>query len=179
MTSWGIKRGTFHLQWVNPPGLGSAKASWMKTFSFFSCAKARPITVLSLPLMGSQQPSDGLFSPMEVRTNHLPMCTGPLGTCPSGMVLHIKNFALHGLISHKDHSNVNHVSSLKLSNICIKILIDHPIAQKYYKGLQYKAEEKDKTPYWASIHKKRKVSKGYHPSHVNQCDVVKGCLGLG
>jgi hypothetical protein len=30
-----------------------------------------------LPLL-SQQPSDGLFSPMEVRANHLPMCTGPL-----------------------------------------------------------------------------------------------------
>jgi len=31
--------------------------------------------VLHLP---SQRPSDGLFSPMEVRTNHLPMCTDPL-----------------------------------------------------------------------------------------------------
>jgi hypothetical protein len=142
MTSWIIKRGTFHLQWVNPPGLGSAKVFWMKTISFFSRAKTLLVTVLSLPLMGSQQPSDGLFSLMEVRTNHLPMCTGPPGTCPSGMVVHIKNFALHGLISHKDHSNVNHVSSLKLSNICIKILIDHPLAQKYYKGLQYTAEEK-------------------------------------
>jgi hypothetical protein len=31
--------------------------------------------VLHLP---SQRPSDGLFSPMEVRTDHLPMCTDPL-----------------------------------------------------------------------------------------------------
>jgi hypothetical protein len=91
------------------------------------------------------------------------------------MVLHIKNIALHGLISHKDHSNVNHVSSLILSDICIKTLIYHPIAQRYYKDLQYKAEEKDKTPYWASIHKERKVSKGYHPSHVKQGDADKGC----
>jgi hypothetical protein len=96
------------------------------------------------------------------------MCTGPNGTCPSGMVLHIKNFALHGLISHRDHSNVNHVSSLILSNICIKTLIYHPIAQRHYKELQYKAEEKDKTPYWASIHKERKVYKGYHPSQCCQ-----------
>ena len=151
----GHQRETFHWKWVNPPRLGSAKVSWMKMFSLFSCAKAQPITVLSLPLKGSQQPSDGLFSPMEVRTNHLPMCTSPIGTCPSGMILHIKNFALHGLISHRDHSNVNHISSLILSNACIKPLIYHPIAQRYYKDLQYKAEEKDKTPYWASIHKER------------------------
>jgi hypothetical protein len=90
------------------------------------------------------------------------------------MVLHIKNFALHGLISHRDHSNVNHVSSLILSNTCIKHLIYQSIAQRHYNDLQYKAEEKDKIPYWASIHKKRKVSRGYHPSHVKRGDVVKG-----
>jgi hypothetical protein len=39
------------------------------------CARARHNSVLPLP---SQRPSDGLFSPMEVRTNHLPMCTDPL-----------------------------------------------------------------------------------------------------
>jgi hypothetical protein len=38
-------------------------------------ARARHNSVLPLP---SQQPSDGLFSPMEVRANHLPMCTDPL-----------------------------------------------------------------------------------------------------
>jgi hypothetical protein len=133
-----------------PPELGSAKASWMKTSSFFSCAKAQPIIVLSLPLIRTQQPSDGLFNPMEVRTNHVPMCTGPLGTCPSGMVLHIKNFALHGLISPGDHSNVNHISSLILSNACIKPLAYHPIAKRHYNDLLYKAEEKDKMPYWAN-----------------------------
>jgi hypothetical protein len=106
------------------------------------------------------------------------MCTGPNGTCPSGLVLHIKNFALHGLISHRDHSNVNHVSSIILSNICVKTLIYQPIAQRHYKDLQYKAEEKDKTPYWASIHKERKVSKGYHPSHVKRGGVDKGCPGI-
>jgi hypothetical protein len=138
---------------------------------------SHPNIVLSIPLMGSQQPSDGIFSPMEVLTNHLPMCTSPTGTCPSGMVFHIKNFSLHGLISHKDHSNVNHFSSLILSNTCIKPLIHHSIAQRHYNDLQYKAEEKDKILYWASIHRKRKVPRGYHPSHVTQDDVVKGCPG--
>jgi hypothetical protein len=91
------------------------------------------------------------------------------------MVLHIKNFALHGLISPGDHSNVNHISSLILSNACIKPLAYHLIAQRHYNDLLYKAEEKDKMPYWASIHKKRKVPKGYHPSHVTRGGVVKGC----
>jgi hypothetical protein len=66
------------------------------------------------------------------------------------------------------HSNVNHFSSLILSNICIKTLIYRSIAQRLYKNLQYKVEKEDKTPYWASIHKERKVSKGFHPSHVNE-----------
>jgi hypothetical protein len=147
----------------------------MKMSFFFSHAKARPINVLSLLLMRSQQPSDGLFSPMEIQTNHLSMCTIPLGTWPLGMVLHIKKFALHGLISPRDHSNVNHISSLILSNACIKPLAYHLIAQRNYNDLLYKDEEKDKVPYWARIHKKRKVLKGYHPSHVTQGGVVKGC----
>jgi hypothetical protein len=168
----GQQRDTFHLQWVNPLGLGSAKASWMKTSFFFSRANARSIIVLSLPLMRSQQPSDGLFNPMEVRTDHLPMCIDPPGTCPSDMVLHIKNFALHGLISPRDHSNVNHISSLILSNSCIKLLAYHLIAQRHYTDLLYRAEEKDKVTYWANMHKKMKVPKGYHPSHVIRGGVV-------
>jgi hypothetical protein len=75
---------------------------------------------VSTPLMGYQHPSGGIFSPMEVQTGHLPMCIGPNGTCPSGMVLHIKSYTLHGLISHRDHSNANHISSSILLNICIK-----------------------------------------------------------
>jgi hypothetical protein len=131
--------------------------------------------LVSAPLTGSQQPSNGIFISMEVRTNHLPMCIGPNGTCPSGMVLHIKNYAPHRLISHRDHSNVNHISSLILSNICITTLIYHSIAQRLYKNLQYKVEKKDKKPYWASIHKERKVSKGFHPSHINEVKWFKGC----
>jgi hypothetical protein len=109
------------------------------------------------PLMGSQHPYGGLFSPMEVQTDHLPMCTGPNGTCPSGMVLHIKGYTLHGLISHRDHGNVNHISSLILLNTCIKSLIHQSIAQRRYTSLQYKSGEKDKASYWASVHRKRQV----------------------
>jgi hypothetical protein len=128
--------------------------------------------------MGFQQPSNGIFSPMEVLTNHLPMCSGPRGTCLSGMVLHIKNYTLHGLISDRDHRNVNHISSSILSNVCIKSLIYHSIAQRLYKNLQYKVEKKDKIPYWASIHKEGKVPKGFHPNHVNEVKWFKGCPNI-
>jgi hypothetical protein len=82
------------------------------------------------------------------------------------MVLDIKNFALHGLISPWDHSNVNHISSLNLSNTCIKPLTYPLIAQRHYTDLLYKVEEIDRTTYWAGIHKKRKVSTEYYSSHV-------------
>jgi hypothetical protein len=121
------------------------------------CKSLDPSPSCLYPLMGSQHPSGGLFSPMEVRTGHLPMCTDPNGTCSSDMVLHIKSYALHGLISHRDHSNVNHISSSILLNICIKTLIHQSIAQRHYKNMQYKIGEKDKTSYWASVHKKWKV----------------------
>jgi hypothetical protein len=82
------------------------------------------------------------------------------------MVLHIKNFALQGLISPWDHRNVNHISSLNLSNTCTRTLAYPLIAQRYYTDLLHKAEEKNKVTYWASTHKKRKVSKGHYSSHV-------------
>ena len=120
------------------------------------------------PLMGSQHPSGGLFSPMEVRIDHLPMCTGPNGTCLSGMVLHIKSYALHGLISHRDHSNVNHISSSILLNMCIKSLIHQLAAQRCYTSLQYKSGEKDKASYLGWCLLENEISrKRPHPSHVS------------
>jgi hypothetical protein len=141
------------------------------------------------PLMGSQHPSGGLFIPMVVQTGHLPMCTGPNGTCPSGMVLHIKSYALHGLISHRDHSNVNHISSSILLNICIKPLIRQSIAQRHYKNLQYKIGEKTRHPIGLMSTRKRNVSRKSHPSHVREmmwlgdvqtcrCSEGQGCISV-
>ena len=73
---------------------------------------------------------------------------------------------LHGLISLRDHSNVNHISLLKLSNICLKSLTYHLRAQRHYTYLPYKVEETNRTTYWANIHKKRKVPTKDHSSHV-------------
>ena len=121
---------------------GTSSSSLMKT----------PLSRLC-PLSGSQYPSGGLFSPMEVRTNHLPMCT-----CPSGMILHINRYALHRLISHRDHSNVNHILSSILLNMCIKPLLPQSSAQRHYTNLQYKFGRGDRVSYWASVHWKRDVS---------------------
>jgi hypothetical protein len=73
------------------------------------------------------------------------------------MVLHIKGYALQGLISPRHHSNVNHISSLKLSNICIASLTNLLRAQRPYTDPLYKAKETKRATYWANTHKKWKV----------------------
>ena len=73
------------------------------------------------------------------------------------MILHINNYAIHGLISHKDHSNVNHIASSILLNMCIKPLLPQLKAQRHYTSLQYKFGESDKTSYWARVYWKMVV----------------------
>jgi hypothetical protein len=82
------------------------------------------------------------------------------------MVLHIKGYALQGLISPKHHSNVNHISSLKLSNICITSLTNLLRAQRPYIDPLYKAKEIKRASYWANTHKKRIVSAKGYSNHV-------------
>jgi hypothetical protein len=156
-------KAILHLQGLIPPRSNLCHRVQVRASFYLLHARAHHDVVLPLP---SQQPSDGLFSPMEVRANHLPMCTWSSGTCPPGMVLHIKNYTLHGLISPRYHSNVNHISSLKLSNICMKSLAHHLRAQRHYTDLLYKAKETDRTTYWANTHKRWKVSSKDYSSHV-------------
>jgi hypothetical protein len=84
-------------------------------------------------LMGSSAPwrSELVISP----------CAPILWYLSTGMVLHIKSYALQGLISPRHHSNVNHISSLKLSNICITSLSNLLRAQRPYTDPLYKAKE--------------------------------------
>jgi hypothetical protein len=56
------------------------------------------------------------------------------------MVLHIKGYALQGLISPRHHSNVNQISSLNLSNACITPLTNLQKAQRPYTDPLYKAK---------------------------------------
>jgi hypothetical protein len=82
------------------------------------------------------------------------------------MVLHIKDYALQELISPRHHSNVNHISSLKLSNICITSLTNLLRAQRYYTDPLYKAKKTKRATYWANTHKKWKVSTKGYSNHV-------------
>ena len=59
-----------------------------------------------------------------------------------------------------------------------KTLIHQSIAQRHYKNLQYKIGEKDKTSYWASIHKKRKVSRRTSSKPCKWGDVARGCPNM-
>ena len=68
---------TFHCKWVNPPRPGSNKVPLMERPLLLWCKTSVKHCPVSAPLMGCQQPSDGLFSPMEVWIDHLPMCTVP------------------------------------------------------------------------------------------------------
>jgi hypothetical protein len=157
MTCQAFQGQRFTEKGLNPPRSSCAGVPLVEHPLPLRCKAHDPSPSCLCPLMGSQHPPGGLFSPMEVRTDHLPMCIGPNGTCSSGKVLHIKSYALHGLISHRDHSNVNHISSSILLNICIKSLVHQSTAQGRYTSLQYKSGEKDKKSYWASVHRGRKV----------------------
>jgi hypothetical protein len=119
-------------------------------------------------LMGSSAPwrSELIISPCVPVHWYLSAGYGPA---------HQKLRPLHGLINPRDHSNVNHISSLNLSNTCIKPLA-YPIrAQRHYTDLLYKVKEIDKTTYWANIHKKRKVSTEDHSSRVHEVIWSKEC----
>jgi hypothetical protein len=125
-------------------------------------ARAHQNVVLPLP---SQQPSDGLFNPMEVRTNHMHMCTDPLvpirrvWSCTSKTTPSMGSSVL-GIIA------MSIISSLNLSNTCMKFLAYHLRAQRHYTDLLYTAEETDRTTYWDNTHKRWKVSSEYYSNHV-------------
>jgi hypothetical protein len=82
------------------------------------------------------------------------------------MVLHIKSYALQGLISPRHHRNVNHISSLNLSNACITSLTNLPRAQRHYTNPLYKAKATKRATYWANTHKKWRVSAKVYSNHV-------------
>jgi hypothetical protein len=82
------------------------------------------------------------------------------------MVLHIKGYALQGLISPRHHSNVNQISSLKLSNVCITPLTNLLIAQRPYTDPPYKVKATKRATYLVNTHKNWKVSAKGYPKHV-------------
>jgi hypothetical protein len=85
--------------------------------------RCKPLCPVSAPRWGLNIHLVGSSAPWRFELIISPCVPIQHGTCPSGMILHINNYALHGLISHKDHSNVNHIQSSILLNMCIKPLL--------------------------------------------------------
>ena len=83
------------------------------------------------------------------------------GTYLSGMFLHINNYTF---ISHKDHSNVNHISSSILLNMCIKSLIHQLTTQRHYTSL----EKRTRRLIGLVSTRKGKFPERSHPSHVSE-----------
>jgi hypothetical protein len=90
---------------ITPLGTGSLRCLWWNVLLFFD---ANPMICL-FPLLGSQHPSDGISAPWRSELIISPCVPIHKGTIPSSMVLHISRYPLHGLISHRDHRNVNHI----------------------------------------------------------------------
>ena len=120
--------------------------------------RCKPLCPISAPCLGLIIHLVGSSAPWRSELIISSCVPVQCGIYPSGMILHINRYALHGLISHRDHSNVNHISSSILLNMCIKSLIHQLKAQRHYTSLQYKFGENDRVSYWASVHWKRKVS---------------------
>jgi hypothetical protein len=116
VTSWAF-------QGQRPSGKGTTPLG--KALSGYLCGTSSsspvqtPLTCLC-PLSGSQHPSGGLSAPWRSELIISPCIPVHNGTCPSGMILHINKYALHGFISPKYHSNVNHIQSSILLTMCIK-----------------------------------------------------------
>ena len=73
----GLPGSTFQWRRHNPPRLSFARVPLVERPPLLWCKASDPSLSCLCPLMVSQHPSSGLFSPMEVRSNHLLMCTSP------------------------------------------------------------------------------------------------------
>jgi hypothetical protein len=130
-------------QWrdSNPPGSNDVGVPLVESPPLLWYKSSGPSLSYLYPMMGSQHPPSGLFNPMEVQTDHLPMCTY------LKLYLSIRHDPAHQqlrppwVISHMDHSNVNHISSLIFLNMCLKSLIPQLKSQRHYTSLQYKFGE--------------------------------------
>ena len=119
VTSWAFQGQRPSGEGTTPLGKAPLGFLWWNVLLF---SGAKPLICLC-PLLGSHQPSSGLSAPWRSELIIFPCVPIQYGTCPSGMILHINRYALHGLISHRDHSNANHIQSSILLNMCIKPLL--------------------------------------------------------
>jgi hypothetical protein len=121
--------------------------------------RCKPLCLVSAPCWGLNIHLVGSSAPCKSELIISPCVPIQCGTCSLGMILHINSYALHGILSHRDHNNVNHISSSILLNMCIKPLLPQSSAQRHYTNLQYKFGGVDRVSYWASVHWKGDVSR--------------------
>jgi hypothetical protein len=116
VTSWAFQGQRLSGEGTTPLGIGLLNCLWWNVLLF---PGANTLSRLC-SLLGSQHYLVGSSSPWRSELI-ISLCVPvQYGTCPLGMILHINRYALHGLISHMDHSNVNQIQSSILLNMCIK-----------------------------------------------------------
>jgi hypothetical protein len=96
----GFPRPTFRGKGKTPLGLGLPRCLWWNVLLFLRC---KPL-VYVCPWLGSQHPSGGilvLWRSELIISPYVPICRA--WSCSNN------KYTLHGLISHRDDSNVNHI----------------------------------------------------------------------
>ena len=140
MMSWPSKANDL-VERAQPPWVRLCQAAFMERPPLLWCKPLCPISTpywgLSIHLVGSSTPwrSELIISPC------VPV---QCGTCSSGMILHINKYALHGLISHRDNSNFNHIQSSL--NMCIKPLLPSQVLKDIIQICNTSLEEVTRRP---------------------------------
>jgi hypothetical protein len=96
----GLARPTFKGKGKTPLGPSLPSCLWWNVLLSLRC---KPL-VYACPWLGSQHPSGGILALWRselIISPYVPVCR--VWSCNNN------KYALHGLISHRDHSNVNHI----------------------------------------------------------------------
>jgi hypothetical protein len=101
----------------------------------------KPLCPVSSPCWGLNIHLVGSSAPWRSKLIISPCVPIQYGTYSSGMILHINRYALHGLTSHRDHSNVNHIQSSILLNMCIKPLLPSQVLKDIIQIFKESLEE--------------------------------------
>jgi hypothetical protein len=117
--SWPSKANVL-VERAQPPWVRLCQGASVERPPLLRC---KPLCPVSTPCWGLNIHLVGSSTPWRFELIISPCVLVQYGTCSSSMILHINRYALHGLTSHRDHSNVNHIQSSILLNMCIKPLL--------------------------------------------------------
>jgi hypothetical protein len=96
----GLQGPTSWWEGKTPLGPGLPKCLWWNVLPFLWC---KPLVSLC-PWLGSQHPSGGILALWRSE-----LIISPYVPVRRAWSCNNNKYALHGLISHRDHSNVNHI----------------------------------------------------------------------